>query len=153
MFDKMNRLQITHRSSRQGAGGKTRLWITWGPCRQPSWQPCCWRSSSRSQRDGCAPTPAPRRPPRPPPPPLCRRSTGWGCLVTAAQKRVSTFTCVSRRVTHPGDENGHESTSDNMRRGQFREPHHWLFQMMHDQRCYRAAWIGERMMWHWYWQW
>ena len=61
------------------------------------------------------------------------------------QKRVSTFTCVSMRVTHPGDENGHESTSDNMRRGQFREPHHWLFQMMHDQRSNRAASTGSEI--------
>ena len=42
MFDKMNRLQITHRSSRQHSEGETRLWITWGPRRWPSWRPCCW---------------------------------------------------------------------------------------------------------------
>ena len=39
---------------------------------------------------------------------------------------------------------GHESTSDNMRRGQF-ERHQWLFQMMHDQRSNRAASTGSEI--------
>ena len=90
MFDKMNRLQITHRSSRQHTAGQKHVFesledqggdhhgdLVVGRVCPPL-----------DQRDD-APTLAPLRHPHPRPPLLCRRSTGWGCLVTAVQVNES----------------------------------------------------------------